>query len=425
MRLACLSFSVISASTILACGGGSGGDARAHQVVRDTVGDTIIVRTQSGSVWGEPRALTPVVSIGVLEGEDAYMFGSVRAIAVTADERIFVLDGQVPAVRLFSPDGTHIRNVGSVGEGPGEYQEPDGGLTVMPDGRVVLRDPGTGKIVVFSSDGEHLDDWRLPSGGAFSTGEGFYWDSAGHLMTLTITNLGAPVTEWERGLVRFGSDGTILDTLEVPQWDFGEWVVSAQNENSSSSNRVPFAPSVEVRYSPLGYFVGGLSTDYRIDLFLPDGKVLRVERAWEPVPVNSDEASILERRITQNFRNRFPGWRWNAPRIPDTKPPFSDLFVGDDGRIWVVVAAPSEEFMSRAEAAEEEHTTGRVVNRYRSPVVFDVFEPSGDYLGRVTTPTQFSLSPRPIFRGETVWAVTRDEFEVQRVTRFEMAPAGG
>ena len=134
---------------VAACGGGDRSEA--PRVTRETVGDTTVVRTESGSAWGATRMLVPTVAIGVLEGEDAYMFGSVRAIAVAPDERIFVLDAQVPAVRLYSADGGHLRDVGRPGEGPGEYQEPDGGLTYMPDGRVALRDPGTGKIVIFSS----------------------------------------------------------------------------------------------------------------------------------------------------------------------------------------------------------------------------------------------------------------------------------
>ncbi|MDX1394996.1 MAG: 6-bladed beta-propeller [Gemmatimonadota bacterium] len=419
MRAASTASLVLAATTVLAC---TGDDARegAPVVTRDTVGDTLVVRTESGSLWGAARDLAPTASIGVLEGDDAYMFGSVSSIGVTADGRILVLDNQVPILRMFGPDGAHIRDVGSAGEGPGEYESPDGGMSVLPDGRIAVRDPGTGKIVVFDSQGDHLDDWRLPYGGGFSTSEGFYVDSES-LLTMTITNLGAPVTEWVRGYIRFSHDGTVRDTLFAPGWDFEEWRVSGQSENSSSSTGVPFAPDTNVYYSPLGYFVGGLSTDYRIELFKPDG-ILRIERAWDPVPVNSEEASARRRSIEESFRERFQGWSWNGPDIPDTKPPYSGLFVAEDGRIWVVVATPSEEFMSLAEAAEEERATGRAPNRFRAPVAFDVFEPDGRYLGRVNAPTGFSLSPRPVFRGETVWAVTRDEFDVPRVTRFELVP---
>ena len=59
-------------------------------------------------------------------------------------------------------------------------------------------------------------------------------------------------------------------------------------------------------------------------------------------------------------------------------------------------------------------------DRWREPVAFDVFESDGSYLGRVRTPLEFSSSPTPVFDGDFVWAVTRDELGVQRVVRFRI-----
>lgn len=395
-------------------------------VTRDTVGDTIIVRTEAGSVWGETRRLVPDVTFGVLDGPDHYMFGSIAAIAVSPDQRIYLLDRQVPAVRMYGPDGSFIRDIGRIGEGPGEYEEPDAGLAYLPDGRLILRDPGTGKMLVWDAEGEHLADWRLPYGGGFNTSNGFFQDREGHLLSFAVTNLGEPVTEWKYGLIRFTADGEVRDTLPYPEWNFEPWQISGQHEGSSSTTNVPFSPQRQVAYSPLGYFVGGVSTDYRIEAFGPGPRVLRIERTWDPVPVDPAEARIRRLEIEKSFRDRFPGWSWNGPDIPDTKPPFDDIFVGEDARIWVRVPTPSERFMDAAEVAEEERATDRTVNPFRSRIEFDVFSPDGDYLGRVVTPEGFSLSPRPVFRGDHVWAVTRDEFEVQRVNRFVLeAPVEG
>ena len=391
-------------------------------VTRDTVGDTIIVRTEAGSVWGETRRMVPDVTFGVLEGPDHYMFGGIAALAVSPDRRIYVLDAQVPAVRMYGPDGSFVRDIGRVGEGPGEYERPDAGLAYLPDDRLVLRDPGTGKLLVWDAEGRHLADWRLPYGGGFSSSNGFFQDREGHLLSFAVTNLGEAVTEWKYGLIRFTPEGEVRDTLPYPEWDFEPWQVSGQHEGSFSTTSVPFSPQREVAYSPLGYFVGGVSTDYRIESFGPGSRVLRIERVWDPVPVDPTEARIRRLQIEKNFRDRFPGWSWNGPDIPDAKPPFEDILVGEDARIWVRVPTRSERFMEAAEVAEEERATGRTVNPFRSRIVFDVFSPDGDYLGRVEAPEGFSMSPRPVFRGDHVWAVTRDEFEVQRVNRFVLQP---
>jgi hypothetical protein len=165
--------------------------------------------------------------------------------------------------------------------------------------------------------------------------------------------------------------------------------------------------------------VGGLSTDYRVDLFRDDG-VLRVERSWEPVPVPAEERSDAEERASYNMRNNFPGWRWNGPPVPDTKPPFRILWVDDDGRIWVLLSQPSVEIMGAGEVMKERERTKRMPTRYQEKVAFDVFERDGRYLGRVHAPDLLSIYPEPVVRGDYVWAITRDELDVSYVVRYRI-----
>jgi hypothetical protein len=56
------------------------------------------------------------------------------------------------------------------------------------------------------------------------------------------------------------------------------------------------------------------------------------------------------------------------------------------------------------------------------PVVFDVFEADGRYIGQVRAPRGFSMNPQPIARGDHVWAVFRDELDVNYVARFRIGP---
>jgi len=136
--------------------------------------------------------------------------------------------------------------------------------------------------------------------------------------------------------------------------------------------------------------------------------------------VISDEASIRRRQITKNFRNNFPGWTWNGPPIPDVKPPYSGLLTSEEGRVWVRVHVASERNMSAEDQRSEEARLDRPVNPYREPVVFDVFEPTGEYLGRVETPDGFATYPRPVIRDMTVWGIIQDELDVARLHRFRV-----
>ena len=135
-----------------------------------TSGDTTVVRTLSGSVWGDTARLVPEITIGVLDGDEEYMFGGIRSLAVSpVDGTVYVFDSQVPALRVYDADGTYRTTFGRDGGGPGEYAQPDGGLTILSDGRVLLRDPGNGRIMVYSPEGEEVETWPVRGGFSSST----------------------------------------------------------------------------------------------------------------------------------------------------------------------------------------------------------------------------------------------------------------
>lgn len=417
VTVACTNLALLG---VVACGGsGDGPPAAGLQMAIDTVGDTITVRTLAGSVWGDTADLVAEVRIGSLEGADEYILGNPSQLAVSGSGIIYVLDRQVPVVRAYGPDGAYLYDVGREGGGPGEYQNPDG-LAVLPDGRVLVKDPGNARIAVFGPDGQPVGGW--PYRGGWNTSHRYYVDTAGYSYAMILLESGLPPWEWRFGLARWSPEGELLDTIPAPTWDYDKPQVTAQRENSSSSTDVPFSPSTTFAFSPLGYMVGALSTEYRIELFQAPGRVIRLERDWEPVSVQPEERDEQERRISENFRSQYPGWRWNGPSIPDTKPPFRHIFTGEDGRIWVVLSQPGEPTMTEAEAREEEARSGRPVVRFLEPTAFDVFEPDGRYLGLVRAPRDLRMSPLPVARGDTVWAVTRDELDVPTIVRFRIVP---
>ena len=403
----------------MACGGGggvAGGDSWTAAV--DTLGDTIIVRTVAGSVWGDTATLVPEIGIGMLDGPDEYLLGNVRSIAVSSAGEIYLMDRQVPALRKYASDGTFLLTLGREGGGPGEYKRPDGGLGVLPDGRVVLRDPGNARVNVYSPAGEDITSWRVAGG--FNTSRRMYLDGAGNSYNMVLLERGLAPWDWTYGLARYTPDGEHADTVIAPTWDYEAPQLTASREGSNSSTSVPFSPTKEWSFSPLGYMVGGVSTDYTITLYRVDQPILQIKKEFTPVAVLPEEAEERERRQVANWRRQYPGWRWNGPPIPETKPPFREVYVGDDGRIWVQLSQTGRPTMTVEEAREEERRTSRPPLRYSEPVAFDVFDPEGRFLGLVITPDEFRTSPQPVFRGDYVWAVTRDELDVITVVRFRL-----
>jgi hypothetical protein len=137
------------------------------------------------------------------------------------------------------------------------------------------------------------------------------------------------------------------------------------------------------------------------------------------VPVLVDEKAERERIMTANMRHTQANWRWNGPPIPDAKPPYTGFYVGARGRIWVRLH--QEAYQIEQREPEHELAPGEIPERtWLEPVAFDVFEPEGRYLGMVRAPRGFSAYPTPVIRGDTVWAVVRDDFDVPYITRFHI-----
>ncbi|HEY8470163.1 MAG TPA: hypothetical protein VIL18_11000 [Longimicrobiales bacterium] len=181
-------------------------------------------------------------------------------------------------------------------------------------------------------------------------------DDAGRVYTPGLMDRTAGVTEWKSALIRVGPDDATRDTLPVPEPEHERKILVARRTTgggtSTSATTVPFTASAHWAYSPLGYFVVGVSDRYALSLLRAGEPVLRIEKAWTPVPVKPGEKAEAERRVTESMRSTDPNWRWDGPGIPDTKPAFRSLFVAGDGRIWVLTHQPAFEIDVEEETGE-------------------------------------------------------------------------
>lgn len=404
---------------LVACGDGSPPERVGATVERDTIGDTVVVRTVSGSAWGEPARLVAEVAIGELDGPFEYLFGQPVSLGAGADGTIYVVDRQGPELRAYGPDGTYRATLAGAGEGPGELKGPDGGLAVLSDGRILVRDPGNARIQVFGPDGEPVETWPLRGG--FSTGSPMLRDVRDNVYVHILVDPQADVRDWVIGRVRIGPDGVAGDTLVPPDVDYEAPALEARREGSVSRTGVPFSPGEDVAMHPGGYFVHGVATEYAVTLHRP-GAPLRIERTYEPIPVAAGERREEELRVTRNMRRNQEGWRWNGPAIPDHKPPFRDLYTGRDGRIWVHVSMPG---VQRDDPDYDPTDPDAVPDEWTEPVAWDVFEEDGTYLGRVDAPEGFRTYPTPVFDGDLVWATAEDELGVIRVVRYRVERGAG
>jgi hypothetical protein len=399
---------------LASCGGGS--EPRAASVVRDVVGDTTIVRVTGDGPWGVAE-LTEDLRIGAIEGADEYMFGRLSSMAVDAAGTMYVLDSQALEVRVYDGAGTFLRRIGRAGEGPGELKQP-AGMAFLPDGRLVVRDPGNARMNIYSTDGTALDSWPIPGG--FFTSAPIFVDTAGQVYTDIIAERrddGA----WKTGLLRLDSAGAVVDTVRRPLDDYEVPQLVARrvegSNRSMSTTGVPFWPNAVTTLNRHGEFVGGVADRYALTTWRADGTLQRIERAVPRVAVHADEAATEIERVTRNMRRTQDSWRWDGPRPPADKPFFRTVRVGEDGRIWVLTSQPAERVAPDADAQPDAEGR-RPLDRWVEPAVYDVFEGDGDFLGTVRFPPRFQPV---VLRGDQVWGFIQDEYDVGYVVRLRVS----
>ena len=367
---------------------------------RDTIADTIVVRTVSGSVWGVPATLREDLAIGALEGREELMFGSIQEMAVDAEGGIYVFDGNVPALRYFDSTGKYVRTLGRKGSGPGEYEDAALGLAVRSDGRIVLRDPRNGRLNLYEPDGTPSKQWPVTSG--LFTANAMVLDTADNAYLRILLSAPERNKPWRIGLLHLDPEGNVVDSIADPV------IAGAPTEAGGT-----FRPSKLWAWSPLGYMVVGVNDAYHFELRPPGGPVIRIERSTPTIEVPPDERAEIEARNDWLRRTQGRFMTSEILPVPSTKPPYSGFLLGQRGRIWVRRHATAVHIDVEPETRPDRPPVASWVE----PVVYDVFEPDGTYLGEVHVPKATGLM---VVRGETAWGTRQGDAGEVYVVRLRV-----
>jgi predicted membrane-bound mannosyltransferase/sugar lactone lactonase YvrE len=87
-------------------------------------------------------------------------FWAERDVAVDANGDIYVSDTGNKRVRVYTADGTYLRDIASGGSAPGQLDEPTG-VEVSSDGRVFVADTWNRRIAIFDTQGTFLTNWQV------------------------------------------------------------------------------------------------------------------------------------------------------------------------------------------------------------------------------------------------------------------------
>ena len=248
-------------------------------------GDVTTVVNESGSVWGGTAMLVEEASIGVESGPDEYLFGQISGVWADED-RIYVADYQVPAVRVYDTSGRYLFDIGSRGQGPGEYEEP-WSVATKPNGDIVVAEIAGGRLNVYAPDGTPIHTHSSASPSRIIMPDMFLMSTSGVPYTISLdqTNTG----RFPRiGMQGIESDGKAGEPTFPPLTGFEPQCLEVRYMSEPYCN-VPFAPFESSALTPELAWVLGTNDQYAFEIHHADGRVTKVTRHWTPVAVTDDD----------------------------------------------------------------------------------------------------------------------------------------
>lgn len=457
---------------VISCDDGPASQSGANNGARIGAGETIVRGDTVIRYVGVPRypaggTITHDLTIGLVDGPQEYVFGSVASVALGAGGHIYVLDRQAQIVREYDADGVWVRDVARGGEGPGELQ--DGyAMAVADDGRLYVTDLRGRMVHRYSADGEFETDYLFRPR---DLGDKITVDTAGYLYLPmddyhrrftrlpSMLSVDTMPNAWGVSMssitsiytLRMAPDGAVRDSVEAPDLpDLSTYYVREETytRGSRAGSTYLTRANMEIDYyayswwlwSPVGALVTGMTDTYAIDFhFRPrptevvgaggpgaatvagvpepsisGDSIFSLRRRVAPIPLDPAERDLL--REQRAFVERSgpaadsPG-EWHGPdEPPAVKPAYHAAMIGQDGALWVLVPGTSERVPGSFSWREVD-------------AGFDVFDPSGSYIGVITYPPEEFVPTT--FRGDTALSIEWDEMGVQTVRRWVVRWGGG
>lgn len=292
----------------------------------------VVIRNHDVPLWNEDEGwkLRERFRIGTMDGDGPDVFGSLADIELGAEGELYVLDSQASEIRVFGPDGEHLRTFGRAGQGPGELARP-GGMAFDPAGTLWVMNWGNARFTGFDPrTGDLVDEARRLATFAALPWPGRFDDSS-RLLDVGLDSDGEPV------ILGLGADFVPQDTLALPQPDERHRILFRRGELPVMAAMVPFAPQPSWAAHPGGGIVVGEGEAYRLHRVSFAGDTLAtIEVQRQPDPVSREERdsalAVFGETAEQAAGGATPE---REPRVPSTKPAHGALFVDDEGRTWV------------------------------------------------------------------------------------------
>jgi len=325
------------------------------------------------------------------DGPEEEQFGRITSLVSDSLGRVFVLDALDQEIRVFDSAGTFLHRIGAEGEGPGEFTSASE-INIGPGGDLWVLDDGMSRYTVFDLDGT--------------------------LKTIFPRRIIGRYSAFKGGVLK---DGTYVDWgIEFPDGRFGSRSFFHPVLFPPGSESMDSLPRIEFHWEmmaggqmPLQYF-GGFpvaAVDTKGQIWFAESREYRVfRRSLEgdtslvfTLPGTARPVTEKDRQFVANqpFRSTT---RLNEAleSLPETKPILYRIVPDNSGHLFVFVDLEGE-------------PEGSVV---------DVFQESGEFMGRMHLPLPVVLSSRgsPIAYADSehLYVVITDDLDVPYVSRLRI-----
>ncbi len=300
------------------------------------------------------RYLAPYDSIGVAEGDTAYVFGDVWGACSFPDGTVGVLDRSMGVVRLYDADGEHIRSLRPVGTGPGELGTPDR-IDCDSGGNIMLASFYDRKMVWLTPSGEPMDEIVLTGGGRSGPMKAYAAPDTG-FVAITMVYAEPDSAGTEVALFRGSTEPVVSYARRMALFD--------PHGLYQRATGMVCGVDGEGRVA-----VADMSTErYEVVCHSPDGDTLFViERPFEPVRRSREEMERDMELARQNWLEAvgsLEGFEF-VPR--EYERAITALGFDGEGRLWVRSGTEDETFHVYDASGEHLYDCGMRMPEWQEP----------------------------------------------------------
>jgi hypothetical protein len=316
------------------------GQARSDEKGPSGSGDAPVFVSSPKPLHGDLRyELTEDLRIGS-ESDPQKLFYIIKDIDADTAGNIYVVDADNFRIQVFDPSGRYIRTVGRKGQGPGEFQRPDGIALDEARGRMLVIDRRL-SLGIFDLSGRFRDSLLV------GNMQKIFTCRDGNYLAILLRASEDEMT-YAHALCRLDSAGHIISKID--EHPFLAYVKKFEN-GATAFGTNGFELGLRLAKLADGTFASGYSGIYEVTILDADGKALRRFRKEAPPPQFTAE----ERR--------------NIKNVHEKKPYFFELLTDSLDRIYV----------------QRNMAYGKVRVEVRDKEV-DVFDKTGRFLYRTWLP---------------------------------------